>query len=191
MGKTKTGAYIPLPAVPLVLVGANVRGRPNYLPVGFVAGVNAEPAVVCVGLNKAHHTTAGILESGTFSLNVPPAGLVAEADFCGLVSGREADKSRLFTTFYGGLGTAPLIEECPVVCECRLVGPKVEFAMDTVFFGEVAQVYVDEGLLGPDGRVDAAKARPFVFCGLENRYRALGEELGSAWSAGKGLLKAL
>ena len=36
MGKVKTGSYNPLPIVPIVLVGANVNGKPNYMPIGFV-----------------------------------------------------------------------------------------------------------------------------------------------------------
>ncbi len=30
MGKVKTGVYNPLPVAPIVLVGANVNGKPNY-----------------------------------------------------------------------------------------------------------------------------------------------------------------
>jgi len=70
MGKVKTGAYNPLPVVPIVLVGANVNGKPNYMAVGFVNGVNITPAIVSVSLNKKHHTPKGIIENRTFSINV-------------------------------------------------------------------------------------------------------------------------
>jgi flavin reductase (DIM6/NTAB) family NADH-FMN oxidoreductase RutF len=56
MGKIRTGAYNPLPVVPIVLVGANVNGKPNYMAVGFVSGVNVKPAIVYVSLNQNHHT---------------------------------------------------------------------------------------------------------------------------------------
>lgn len=185
MGKIKTGAYIPLPVTALALVGSKVNGKPNYLPVGFVSGVNADPPIIGVSLNNGHYTPAGIIENGSFSVNVPSAKYVMETDYCGLVSGRDVDKSRIFTTFYGSLGTAPMIADFPIVCECRYTGQKIEFAMDTVYFGQVLQVYVDEDLASEDGRIDVLRAHPLCYSGLENRYRALGEDLGAGWGIGR------
>ena len=185
MGKLKTGAYNPLPVVPIVLVGANVNGKPNYMAAGFVNGVNVKPPIVYVSLNKKHYTPQGILENATFSINVPSAGYVVETDYCGLVSGRSVDKSGIFTTFYGELGTAPMIAEFPIVCECRYTGQQVEFAMDTVYFGEVIQVYVSEEMLDVDKKLDVLKANPIYYSGLENRYRTLGEDMGPGWRIGR------
>ena len=187
MSKIKTGAYVPLPAAPMVLVGANVGGKANFAAVGFVGGVNVRPPTVYVGLNRMHHTPKGIVENGTFSLNVPSAGHVAQTDYCGLASGRNEDKSGLFATFYGELGTAPMIEEFALVCECRYVGQKAEFAEDVVYFGEVVQVYVEEFAAKGPGRIDVGAIAPIVFSGFENRYRTLGRDVGEAWSIGRGL----
>ena len=122
MGKVKTGAYNPLPVVPIVLVGATVNGKPNYIPVGFVNGVNIKPPIVYISLNNKHHTPQGIIENGTFSINIPSANYVIETDYCGLVSGKNADKSNIVTTFYNELKTAPMIEEFPITAECRYTG---------------------------------------------------------------------
>ena len=84
MRKISTGAFIPLPVAPIALVGAIVDGKPNFLPVGFVTGVNMEPPVVCISLNKHHHTFRGILEHGTFSINIPRTGQVVATDWCGM-----------------------------------------------------------------------------------------------------------
>jgi flavin reductase (DIM6/NTAB) family NADH-FMN oxidoreductase RutF/effector-binding domain-containing protein len=185
LGKIKTGAYNPLPVVPIVLVGSNVKGKPNYMAVGFVNGVNIKPAIVYVSLNKKHHTPQGILENGTFSINVPSADYATETDYCGLVSGKSVDKSNIFSTFYGELETAPMIAEFPITCECRYTGQKVEFEMDTVYFGEVIQVYINEELVGENRKIDIQKANPMYYSGIENRYRSLGEDLGAGWSIGK------
>ncbi|MCP4536217.1 MAG: hypothetical protein GY832_03640 [Chloroflexi bacterium] len=185
MGKIKTGVYNPLPVVPIVLVGTNVGGKPNYVAVGFVNGVNIKPAIVYVSLNKKHHTPKGIIENGTFSINVPSADHVTETDYCGLVSGKSVDKSKIFTTFYGELETAPMIEEFPITCECRYTGQKVEFDMDTVYFGEVVQVYVNEEILGENRKVDILRANPIYYSGIERRYRTLGEDVGPAWRIGR------
>jgi flavin reductase (DIM6/NTAB) family NADH-FMN oxidoreductase RutF len=185
MGKVKTGAYNPLLVVPIVLVGANVNGKPSYMAVGFVNGVNIKPSIVYVSLNKKHHTPKGIIENSTFSINVPSADYVIETDYCGLVSGKSADKSSIFTTFYGELETAPMIEEFPITCECRYTGQKVEFDMDTVYFDEVIQVYINEEILGEDRKIDVLKANLIYYSGIENRYRTLGEDMGPAWRIGK------
>ncbi len=84
-----------------------MNGKPNYATVGFVNGVNVKPAIICVSLNKRHHTPKGITENGTFSVNIPSAVHREEVDYCGLVSGNETDKSMVFSSFYGELGTAP------------------------------------------------------------------------------------
>ena len=186
MSKQKVGSLVPLPAEPIVLVGANVRGKPNYMAAGFAGGVNHEPEIVYVSLSKKHHTPNGIVENGTFSINVPSVDFVVETDYCGLVSGRDVDKSKIFTVFYGELGTAPMIEEFPIVCECRYTGQKMEFTTDIAYFGEVIQVFVDEDLLIPGKRaIDAIKARAMLYNRLDNTYRTIGDEVGKGWAAGK------
>lgn len=185
MERMKAGAFNPLPVVPIVLVGANVNGKPNYMAVGFVGGINIRPPVVCVSLNRVHHTPKGILENGTFSINVPSADYVVETDYCGLVSGKTTDKSNIFKTFYGELETAPMIEEFPITCECKYLDRKAEFEMDIAYFGEVHQVYMREDVLDSDRKLDTAKANPIVYSGIENQYRTLGENVGPGWSIGR------
>lgn len=183
MGKITAGPFNPLPLVPLVLVGANVDEAPNYMTVGFVNGVNINPPIICVSLNKKHHTPKGIIQNGTFSVNIPSAGYVSETDYCGLVSGKTADKSNIFTTFYGELGTAPMIDEFPITCECKYIDKKVEFNMDIAYFGEVRQVYINEEILTVDKKIDIVKANPLIL-GIDRFYRTTGEKAGQAYHIG-------
>ena len=185
MVKIKAGSFNPFPVVPIVLVGANVNGKPNYMAVGFANGVNIKPAILYVSLNKKHHTPKGIIENGTFSINIPSADYVVETDYCGLVSGKTTDKSNIFTTFYGELETAPMIEEFPITCECKYIDKKIEFAMDIAYFGEVHQVYMSEDVVSDDKKLDVSKANPIVYSGIENLYRTLGENVGQGWSIGR------
>ena len=185
MGKVKTGASNPMSVVPISVVGANVEGKPNYMAVGFVNGVNMSPFIVYVSLNRNAHTSKGIIENGTFSINIPSADYVVETDYCGIVSGKRVDKSGIFTTFYGDLETAPMIGELPITCECRYTGQQVDFGMDIVYFGEVIQVHIDEAYLSEDGKTDVLKANPICYSSMENRYRTLGEDMGQGWSIGK------
>jgi flavin reductase (DIM6/NTAB) family NADH-FMN oxidoreductase RutF len=98
---------------------------------------------ISLGMNKGHYTNAEIKEHGTFSVNIPSIDMVTKTDYCGLVSGRRVDKGALFETFYGKLGSAPMIKECPVNMECRLI-QTIDFPRHDIFIGEIAETYCDE-----------------------------------------------
>ena len=112
--KKKLGRIPYVYPIPIVLVGANVGGRPNYAEIVDCAVMAVQAALVTVSLHEDQYTTRGIVENGTFSVNLPSTRLLRLADYRGQVSGRTVNKSGLFETFYGELGTAPMAAECPV-----------------------------------------------------------------------------
>ncbi len=169
--------------MPVALIGTMVDEIPNFMPAAFVGIVNYEPAVVACGLSPSHHTCRGISTNGTFSVNLPGADLVEATDWCGLHSGSRTDKGDVFETFSGRLEYAPMIKACRLTAECRLV-KTVEFPKDTVYFGEVTNVYVDEEAL-KDGAPDWARIAPLLFTFPDKGYRNLGERVADAWSVGK------
>jgi len=120
MDKITLGPMPYMSVMPTLLVGADVKGKPNYMTAAWATVACMAPPMVCVALNKTRYTVQGIDENKTFSLNVPGSKQVTETDHCGLVSGAHEDKSKVFESFYGTLKTAPLAVECPVNIECRL-----------------------------------------------------------------------
>ncbi|MCX6995565.1 MAG: flavin reductase family protein [Kiritimatiellaeota bacterium] len=144
--------------------------------------------VVLVGV-EGHQTSAGIRANQTFSVNLPSALLVREVDLCGMVSDRHADKSKLFATFYGELKTAPMVEQCPVNMECRLV-QSLDFPKHEVFIGEIVATHGDPAVM-PNGLVDFARVNPLLFVMEDRGYWQLGPRLATAWEAGKALKPAL
>ncbi len=185
MSKVNVGTNTSIYPLPVTLVGAVVAGRANFLAVGWVSRVNWTPPLLAVGLNKAHFTPKGIRENQTFSVNFPGADLMEKVDYCGLVSGHKVDKSGLFRVFYGELETAPLIEECPLVMECRLY-QIVELPSHDLFIGEIVAAYADEDCL-TDGKPDIVKINPLVLTMPDNNYWTVGAHAGRAWGAGKKL----
>jgi flavin reductase (DIM6/NTAB) family NADH-FMN oxidoreductase RutF len=182
----------PLPYVypiPIILAGANVHGRPNYATLGDCGLMGINPPLVYISSHRDHYTNIGILENGTYSINFPSTRLLAVTDYCGIVSGRTVDKSQLLDTFYGDLGTAPMIRECPVNLECRVVK---EFSIQhrQIFIGEVVQAYVDEEyVLERDGRrtvADLTRLDPILYA-LDNRYYRAGEPIGTGYAEGRAL----
>jgi flavin reductase (DIM6/NTAB) family NADH-FMN oxidoreductase RutF len=135
--------------LPIVLVGATVEGKPNFLTIAFFSILSHSPPIVSVSLYKNHYTVKGIKESGAFSVNIPSTDMVAITDYCGIVSGRKVDKSNLFKTFYGQLNTVPMIEECALNFECKLFRT-VETGNNLIFLGEVVSMYANEEVMSED-----------------------------------------
>ena len=165
------------------LVGANVSNKPNYAPFAFVGIIDSDH--ISVAVNRARHTSTGIKQNNTFSVNIPSVDLVKEVDYCGLVSGKEVDKSHLFKTFYGVLGSAPMAEECPINMECRLT-QTIEFPRHEVFVGEVVEAYSD-ALYMSEGRIDLSNVQPILFSFYNKDYWKLDTSFAKAWDIGKEL----
>lgn len=178
-------AFVPITTQ--TILGSHVQGKANFMALGWVTRCNFKPPMVAISVNESNQTSAGILDNGEFSINVPSRDMVAITDYTGLVSAKKIDKSRLFNIFYGELKTAPLIEECPMNVECRVV-EKVQLPTNHLFVGEVVGVYVEESLL-TDGHPDPEKIKPFVLSMPDNRFWGLGDCVGRAWHEGKGYKK--
>lgn len=173
--------------MPCSIIGANVEGKANYLTVAWFTMVHPKPPYVLVTMNKAHYTNQGIKENKTFSINIPPAAMIEKTDYCGLVSGRKYDKSDVFETFYGKLGTAPMVKESAFCAECRLV-QTVELPVEELFIGEIVAAYSEEQYV-TDGKPDLRKMQAFLLVQTQQQYVALGADIAPAWGAGKKLIK--
>lgn len=164
-----------------VLAGADVGGKPNYATLGAYGVVSQKP-VLYISLKNSHHTTAGVVENGFFSVNIPSTGILDKTDYCGTVSGNKVDKSTVFESFYDEAGKAPMIKECPVNYLCKVIQtiPIFDF---TMFLGEIVAVYANEDCLDND-RPDALKIKPIVM--MDAAYFNLNEKLGSVFKACSG-----
>jgi flavin reductase (DIM6/NTAB) family NADH-FMN oxidoreductase RutF len=186
---TNTPTMIPLDPgpfavpMPLVLVGARVDGKPNFMPAAFVGVVNFQPPTLVCGLSPRHHTVAGLEAAGRFSVNLPPPELVVSADWCGLHSGEDVDKAGLFELLPEADPSSPIIRGCRLAAECRLT-QKVELPVDTVFFGEIVKVWADPAA-APGGKPDWKKIDPLLFTFPDKSYWRLGDWVARAWSVGK------
>jgi len=181
MVKVALGPMPYITVMPTVLVGANVKGKANYMTAAWATVACMAPQMVCVAVNKGRYTLRGILENKTFSLSIPSVDLAVKTDYCGLVSGAQEDKSAVFSSFYGKLKTAPMAEECPVAIECALY-KTVDCGSHSLVIGEVKEIHADRACL-TDGKPDLAKIRPIVYS--QATYYACGSEIAKAFSAGK------
>ena len=170
--------------MPLALIGANVEGKANFMPAAFLGIADFKPPKIACGLNAAHRTCKGIEATQTFSVNLPSVDQVEIADYCGLVSGGQVDKSALFPVAYGELATAPMIESCALSAECKLL-QSIPMGVDKLYLGEIVSVFVDESCLN-DGQPDWKRINPLLFTFPDKGYWSLGDFVARAWSVGKG-----
>ncbi|MGB9927300.1 MAG: flavin reductase family protein [Methanosarcina sp.] len=187
--KVNIGNNVFVYPMPVTLVGTQVEGKANFMAVGWITRVNPNPPYIGVGINNNHYTAKGILENKSFSINFPSVDMLEKTDYCGLVSGRKEDKSKLFEVFYGGLEAAPMIKECPLNLECRLVD-KIEFSTNTFFVGEILAAYSEERYL-TEGKPDIKKMEPFLLTMPDNTYWSVGDYAGKAWGVGKSLINKM
>ena len=188
MAKVRMGAQPLIYPMPVFLVGANVAGRPNFLAVAWGGIANGEPPMVSVAVRYQRYTHDGIKQNGTFSINIPSADMVREADYCGLVSGARVDKIAAcnFDVFYGKLSDVPLIEQCPVNLECRVVHT-LDLESHSLFVGRIEETHISEDCL-TGGKPDIGKIKPLAYItSPASQYRVLGEVIARAFSCGKGL----
>lgn len=181
--KKAIGPQTLLYPMPAVLVGALVDGKPNFMTAAWCGIAASKPPAISVGLQSVRFTLEGIKANNTFSINIPSADLVEKVDFCGIYSGRKTDKSQIFKVDYGKLDTAPLIQECPVNLECRVIHT-LDLGSHILFIGEIVETYVNEDCL-TDGQADPAKIDPLIYTTGVQQYQRLGKIVGQAWEAGK------
>lgn len=169
------------------ILGTHLQGRANYMALDWLTRVNFKPAMLGICVNKDNASHGAIIDTGEFSINIPSADMVAVTDYTGLVSGKRTDKSGLFRIFYGDLQAAPMIEECPVNLECKMV-QRVELPTNSFFIAEIINIYCDEEVM-TDSKPDIAKIKPFVLTMPDNRFWSLGPCIGKAWHEGKSYKK--
>ncbi|MFC1910925.1 flavin reductase family protein [Chloroflexota bacterium] len=186
MAKVKLGPMPLIYPMPALLIGSSIDGKADFMAAAWCGIANGRPPMISVGLQHHRHTLKGILQNRSFSVNVPSVDLAAEADYCGIASGANTDKSADcgFKVFYGKLKEAPLIEQCPVNLECVLVHT-LNLGSHLLVIGQVEEAHVTDSCL-TDGKPDVDKIKPFLFVTEPFReYREFGKTIGKAFSIGK------
>jgi flavin reductase (DIM6/NTAB) family NADH-FMN oxidoreductase RutF len=159
----------------VAIIGTMVDGHPNYLVIGYICPFDFG-RYIFFSLYKKRYSRIGIHENRTFSVNIPAESQLREVGICGSRSGRDIDKSELFDNFFGELGTAPMIRECPINIECE-VAQILDYDPNEGIIGRVAKSYISEDCLTGD-KPDMLKVRPVVWAtGGDYTYFGLRERL--------------
>ena len=167
-----------LAPVPPVLVSCGTVDNPLCLTVAWTGILNTRPPRTYISVRPERHSYPVIKQSGEFVLNLPPASLARQVDFCGCRSGAKVDKFAHcpFTAEPTVHLAAPSIAQCPVSIECQ-VFQVVKLGSHDLFMADILGVSVDEKLLDPAGRLQLEKADLLAYA--HGEYFALGPKVGS------------
>ncbi|MCR5720365.1 MAG: flavin reductase family protein [Lachnospiraceae bacterium] len=166
----------PLPAV-MVSV-RDKAGNINVFTVSWTGTVCTNPAMAYISVRPERFSHPMIKETGEFVINLTTKSLVRATDLCGVKSGRDTDKFKEagLTPVDGEFVKAPLIKECPVNIECKVVSVTALGSHD-MFLAEVLAVHADEEYMDETGKFDLSKANPLVYS--HGTYFDCGEKLGT------------
>jgi len=185
--KKSLGAKTLLYPTPVLVVGSyNAEGKPNAMTAAWGGVACSKPPCVAISLRAATASHGNIMARKAFTISLPGEANAAEADYFGLVSGRDHDKfaDLGLTAVRSELVDAPYVGEFPLVLECKVVEVH-ELGLHTQFIGEVLDVKADDTVLTAAGGVDIERLKPILFAIGSQAYYGVGEMVGKAYSIGK------
>ena len=158
--------------VPVVLVTAGDGDDANVATINRISSCNAEPPMIAISVRPGRHTHTLIEQTGEFVVNIPAPGMDALTDYVGVTTGREEAKweARGLTPTPASAVGAPLIAECPVHLECRVV-EQVKLPSHSLFIAEVVAIQADEDALREDGEIDMGRVPGMIYASSAVRER--------------------
>lgn len=179
MGKRQFKPGNMLYPVPAVMVSvADKEGNANIITVAWAGTVCTNPPMLTISIRPERYSYHMIRETGEFVVNLTTEELARATDYCGVRSGRDTDKwaDMGLTKEKASKVSVPLIRECPVNLECRVVRMD-ELGSHHMFLAQVVAVDVDEKYMDEKDTFHLSAARPMAYS--HGRYYGLGECLGT------------
>lgn len=166
-----------LAPIPPTLVSVGDENENNLFTVAWCGLVNTKPPMTYVSVRPTRYSYELIKRTGELAINLAPAPLAAAVDRAGVYTGRKVNKWEKFgfTREEAKFISAPLVAECPISLECRVVEEK-PLGTHNMFLCEIIGVDVDEKLLDKDGRLCIDRANLLAFA--HGEYFSLGKSLG-------------
>ncbi len=180
--KKNVGSVLALYPTPTTIIGTVVDGKVNWSNIAHIGIIGLDS--IMLSIRKLRHTNRGIKENKTLTVNLVSEDMLVEADYVGLVSGKNVDKSNIFEYHMGELENTPIIDKSPLVMECELVD-----IYDTKdyenFILKVVHTHVEQDKLNENGKIDYEKVRPLLFEMPTASYLKTGDVVAKCWKIGK------
>ena len=175
-------AIFPMPV--LMIATYNEDGSVDVMNAAWGCMLNMSQ--IALNLTETHKTVENIKRTGAFTVALADRDHVAEADYFGMVSSYDDpmkfEKSGMHA-IKSEVVDAPIIDEFPIVMECKFV----EYQDDDLgigVIGDIVNVQAEEYVLDEEGKVDASKLNALVFNSFKRDYYSIGERVAKAFSEG-------
>ncbi|MBF0522325.1 MAG: flavin reductase family protein [Candidatus Omnitrophica bacterium] len=189
--KKSIGASTIVFPTPVFIVGSyDNKGVADVMTAAWGGIACSIPPCVSVSIRPERQTHANIMAKKAFTVSIPSSDYLKEADYFGIVSGKNEDKFKVsgLTPVKSDIVDAPYVKEFPFVLECSLF-KTLELGAHTVFVGEIKDVKVEESCLNNEGKPDIVKLKPMIFDPATWGYYGFGKFLDKAFTAGKTVKK--
>ena len=162
----------PLPAV--LVTGGDMENS-TLMTAAWTGIVNSDPPMTYVSIRPERYSYDIIRERGEFVINLTTRQLVRETDYAGCVSMRKEDKFKKLglTKEAADEVAAPLIAQCPVNLECKVVEVK-DLGSHSMFLANIVAVHVDEKLFDKNDRICLENADLLAY--IHGGYLPLGSK---------------
>jgi len=142
-------------------------GNPNIITLGEIYNLSIrKPVIVGLGVAPQRYSHRLLCQCREFVVNLPTAALLDKVLACGKVLGRNVrDKFAMagLTPMPAQCVQPPLIAECPVNLECRLLGDPEPIGDHDLFKGEVLIEHVDADLIDEEGNLRVERLDMLIF----------------------------
>lgn len=177
--------------LPTGLIVTGTFEKANIVTVAWVSLLTSKPPTLGISVGSKGFSGAEILNNKHFTVNIAHVGIMKEADFCGITSGKDVDKFAAtgLTPLASKHIASPIIKECPLNFECLLVSSSKVGATHH-FVGKILEVYMDSDKLKDTAdytSFDIEAVNPLIYIGGAREYRKIGEKVGDAYQIGKEL----
>lgn len=164
------------PVPPVMVSCCSKDGKKNnIITLAWVGILSSDPPMVGICIRPSRFSYGLIVETGDFVVNIPSEDQARVVDYCGSVTGKTKDKFKecKLTAGKASKVASPLVQECPVSLECKLVKVVKDYSKSHhLFLGEIVAVAVSDS----SGKIDIGSIRPLAFCNGE--YWGLGKLIG-------------
>jgi flavin reductase (DIM6/NTAB) family NADH-FMN oxidoreductase RutF len=179
MSKVQVPPYRPVYPTPAGLItSVDADGNPNIITLGEVFNISIRrPVILGIAIRKATYSHGLITATREYVVNIPTQAIAEQVWHIGSVSGRSADKfaETGLTPVPAEHVRPPLIAECPINIECKVIGIQ-EIGDHDLFLGEALAQHVDSDAFDAEtGKILVEKLNGFAF--VLGEFWTLGEKM--------------
>lgn len=135
---------------PVVLLTTSRKGRANVMPMSWHTMIDFDPPILGFVLSDGNYSFQTLKTTRECVVNIPTVELASKVVQCGNASGRTVDKLVTYglTPVRASRVKAPLIDECYVGLECRVIDTRM-VARYGFFVLQVVKAWIDSSRKDP------------------------------------------